>query len=122
MLGNNRGQDYDVLQDGEAVLRVRYLWPQEPSECCMCDQPTHSTLAVPYYCGPVRDGQSEGCHAVACSACYQRWTDWSSVKLCNCGHWDHPGVIHGMRACYIARALGDAQDETGETETTEKAK
>ena len=109
MLGNNRGQDYDVLQDGEAVLRVRYLWPQEPSDCCMCGQPTHSTLAVPYYCGPVRDGQSEGGHAVACPDCHQRWSDWNAAERCNCGHWNESGIIHGMLACYVSNKQEGAQ-------------
>lgn len=79
MLGNNHGRDYDVIENGEAVLRVRYLNRLEPVDCCMCGKPTFSTLAVPYYCGPVRDGCSEGGHAFACEPCYGKWERWNDT-------------------------------------------
>lgn len=109
MLGNNRGEDFDLIEDGEVVLRVRYLTKPEPRDCCMCDKPTLSTLSVPYYCGPVRDGQSEGGHAVACEACHRQWLEWSAAERCNCGRWHEPGVIHGMLACYVAPGVGIPQ-------------
>lgn len=79
MLGNNRGRDYDVLEGGEVVVSVRYLTPTEPSDCCMCGRSTFDHFAVPYYCGPVRSGKSEGGYAPACRRCYDRWARWDDA-------------------------------------------
>lgn len=81
MLGNNRGRNYDVIDTatGEAVLLVRYLTPTEPSDCCMCGRSTFDHFAVPYYCGPVRTGKSEGGYAPACQRCYDRWARWDDA-------------------------------------------
>lgn len=79
MLGNNRGRDYNVYEGGERVLSVRYLTPTEPSDCCMCGRSTFDHFAVPYYCGPVRSGKSEGGYAPACQRCYDRWARWDDA-------------------------------------------
>lgn len=79
MLANNRGRDYDVYDGGERVLSVRYLTPTEPSDCCMCGRSTFDHFAVPYYCGPVRSGKSEGGYAPACQRCYDRWARWDDA-------------------------------------------
>lgn len=34
---------------------------------------------MPYYCGPVRSGQSEGGYAPACQRCYTRWAAWDDA-------------------------------------------
>lgn len=80
MLGNNRGENFDVLEDGEVVLSVRYLWPHEPADCCMCGRPTLSARAVPYYCGPVREGASEGGYSTACDRCADKWERWNDTR------------------------------------------
>lgn len=79
MLGNSRGRDFDVLEQGDVVLSVRYLNQEDPVECCICGQKTFSHFCVPYYCGAVREGRSEGGYAVACDRCYARWERWSDV-------------------------------------------
>lgn len=101
MLGNNRGVNYDVIDraTGEAVLRVRYLTPQEPIDCCICGKPTFSTLAVPYYCGAVREGCSEGGYAVACQPCHDRWERWNDngmARLYKPAHGGYPAVAAGV--------------------------
>lgn len=76
---NNRGVNFDLLEDGEVVLRVRYLTPREPIDCVQCGKPTLDTFGVPYYCGVVREGCSEGGYAIACLVCYQKWQRWNDL-------------------------------------------
>ena len=73
------GRDYDLVdrETGQTVITVRHLWPDDPCECCMCDKLTFSDKAVPYYCGPVREGQSEGGYKTACDDCYAKWERWN---------------------------------------------
>jgi hypothetical protein len=72
------GYDYDVVDSktGESVMLVRHLWPQEPVDCCICEKPTYSSFCVPYYCGPVQSGKSQGGYKTACERCYARWEKW----------------------------------------------
>lgn len=56
---------------------VVHLIHEMEVECCMCGRATFSKLCVPYYCGPVRDGCSEGGYAHACERCYARWERWN---------------------------------------------
>ena len=74
-------QNFDVVDatDGHVLASVRHLWPEEPSDCCICGKPTLDHFAVPYYCGPVRSGQSEGGYAPACQPCYARWEKWDDA-------------------------------------------
>lgn len=60
-------------------LSVRHLWPEEPCDCCICGRPTLDHFAVPYYCGAVRSGKSEGGYAPACQRCYDRWARWDDA-------------------------------------------
>ena len=74
--------DFDVIDraTGDVLVRVRHLWGDDPVACCMCERETFDHFAVPYYCGPVLDGQSEGGYRVACAGCYRRWSDWSDAR------------------------------------------
>jgi hypothetical protein len=79
----NPRRDFDVIDaaTGEVVMAVRHLWPEETVECCMCPQQADHSFAVPYYCGPVLEGHSEGGYKVACAWCYARWEAWSNATL-----------------------------------------
>lgn len=99
MLGDNRSRrDYDVIEGGHIVVSVRYLNDEEPVDCCICERKTFSKLAVPYYCGAVREGCSEGGYAVACERCYPRWERWNDAGLARFykpAHGGYPGVPCG---------------------------
>lgn len=92
----DHGMDFDVISctDEKVVLRVRHLWPEDPVECCMCGRPTFSHLCVPYYCGPVAEGQSQGGYAVACGPCYGRWERWHDGMV-EYASWFTNGDRHG---------------------------
>lgn len=49
----------------------------EPIECAMCGCEGFHTHAVPWYCGPVLEGQSEGGYKSVCSSCHDRWDLWN---------------------------------------------
>lgn len=39
--------------------------------------------AVPWYCGPVAEGESEGGYKTVCARCYGRWEAWdASLRYC----------------------------------------
>lgn len=61
--------------EGNAWLVV-HLW-QEPQECNMCGAVGHHRHAVPWYCGPVLEGGSEGGYKTVCEPCHDRWAKWS---------------------------------------------
>lgn len=73
------GHDYDLVDrdTGDVVVRVRHMFPPDPADCCMCGKPTFDHWAVPYYCGPVLEGESEGGYRAACEPCYKRWEKWN---------------------------------------------
>lgn len=50
---------------------------EEPLECAMCGCTGFHWHAVPWYCGAVLDGQSEGGYKTVCSSCHDRWKRWS---------------------------------------------
>jgi hypothetical protein len=54
------------------------LSPPDPIECAMCEAVGDFSCAVPYYCGPVLEGQSEGGYRCVCGPCYARWLAWSN--------------------------------------------
>ncbi|MCC2673084.1 MAG: hypothetical protein K0R58_31 [Ramlibacter sp.] len=74
-------QNYDLIDttDGKVLASVRYLWPEEPCDCCICNRPTLDHFAVPYYCGATRTGKSDGGYAPACRRCYDRWEVWDNA-------------------------------------------
>jgi hypothetical protein len=103
MLANNRGRGYDVFEGGERVLSVRYLNQEEPVTCCICERPTFSTLAVPYYCGAVREGCSEGGYSHACERCYARWERWNDAgmaRFCKPAHGGYPDAARGVKGTF----------------------
>lgn len=53
------------------------LTPHQPIECAMCEAVGLFDCAVPYYCGPVLEGQSQGGYRCVCRPCYRRWEAWS---------------------------------------------
>ena len=47
--------------------------PSTACDCAMCEQFGDWTHAVPWYYGPVAEGQSEGGYRVVCPMCYATW-------------------------------------------------
>ena len=45
-------------------------------QCAMCDEWTVDEYAIPWYCGPVRSGQSEGGYRSVCKPCHDKWEAW----------------------------------------------
>lgn len=67
--------------EGNAWLKV-HLW-QDPDECNMCGALGYHTNAVPWYCGPVAEGESEGGYKCVCKPCHDRWAAWDdSLRYC----------------------------------------
>lgn len=54
------------------------LSPPDPITCAMCEAEGYFEHAVPYYCGPVLEGHSEGGYRSVCGPCYARWEAWSN--------------------------------------------
>jgi hypothetical protein len=67
-----------ALARAAAPFTVILLWPMPPADCCMCGKPCEGpkAWAVPYYCGPVPMGCSDGGYREACEPCYQKWEAW----------------------------------------------
>ncbi|MCQ9375148.1 hypothetical protein NMQ14_12890 [Methyloversatilis sp. XJ19-13] len=65
-----------VDADGNSVLRI-HLW-RDPEDCNMCGALGYHSHAVPWYCGPVAEGESEGGYKTVCARCYCRWEAWDS--------------------------------------------
>ena len=59
------------------TINVYRLW-DEPEECNMCDSVGFHTHAVPWYCGPVQEGKSEGGYKVVCKPCHDKWELWNT--------------------------------------------
>ncbi len=62
--------------EGNAVLVV-HLW-RDPDECNVCGALGIHSHAVPWYCGPVAEGESKGGYKVVCQACHDRWAAWDA--------------------------------------------
>ena len=67
--------------DGNASLRI-HLW-RDPDECNMCGALGYHHYAVPWYCGPVAQGDNEDGYKAVCERCYGRWEAWdASLRYC----------------------------------------
>lgn len=64
--------------DGPAITVVRLDAP-EPWPCPMCGKLDEHHWAVPWYCGPVLDGESEGGYKACCRPCHDRWAKWNDA-------------------------------------------
>ena len=53
---------------------------EEPDECSMCGNMDFHRHAVPWYCGPVLEGESEGGYKTVCKSCHDRWAVWSELE------------------------------------------
>lgn len=62
--------------DGNAVLIV-HLWAG-PDQCNVCGAEGFHSHAVPWYCGPVAMGASDGGYKSVCRSCYERWAAWDA--------------------------------------------
>lgn len=65
-------------------------------DCCICGRPTFSKLCVPYYCGAVREGCSDGVYNHACERCYglwERWNDAGMSRFYKPVHGGYPGTV-----------------------------
>jgi hypothetical protein len=67
--------DY-VDSEGNTVLVV-HLWDGAPDECNMCGALGRHRHGVPWYCGPVMEGESEGGYKCVCRPCHDRWAAWN---------------------------------------------
>lgn len=56
-------------------VTVIHLW-EEPTECNMCGAVGFHAHAVPWYCGPVAEGESEGGYKTVCKGCHDKWAKW----------------------------------------------
>lgn len=56
-------------------VTVINLW-EEPDECNMCGAVGLHEYAVPWYCGPVAEGESEGAYKSVCKTCHDKWARW----------------------------------------------
>lgn len=65
-----------VDAEGNNVLRI-HLW-RDPDPCNMCGALGYHSHAVPWYCGPVADGDNEGGYKTVCARCYGRWEAWDA--------------------------------------------
>lgn len=74
MVLNNEAKG-PTRRDGPVV--VVHLW-QEPEECNMCGTLGNHKHAVPWYCGPVPQGESEGGYKAVCERCHDKWSAWDS--------------------------------------------
>jgi len=57
-------------------VNVTHVW-EEPHECAMCGGLGFHAHAVPWYCGPVLEGESEGGYKIVCEPCHDKWAKWS---------------------------------------------
>lgn len=64
-------------QTPEGAVLIVHLW-RDPDECSMCSGLGFHTHAVPWYCGPVAEGDSEGGCKTVCRSCYHRWAAWDA--------------------------------------------
>lgn len=68
-----RVEHYEIDGCPITVLRLDY----SPIECAMCGREGDHHHAVPWYCGPVLEGESDGGYKTVCEPCYARWEAWS---------------------------------------------
>lgn len=68
-----RVDSYEIDGCPVTVVRLDY----SPVECAMCESKGDHHHAVPWYCGPVMEGQSEGGYKTVCEPCYDKWERWS---------------------------------------------
>lgn len=58
-------------------IHVHIMTPPLPIDCAMCPAVGDWLHCVPYYCGPVAEGCSEGGYRAVCQSCYKRWSRWN---------------------------------------------
>lgn len=62
-------------------INVHYVW-EHPIECGMCGDIVYDpvTYDVPWYCGPVMEGCSDGGYRTVCKKCFNKWEAWNSTR------------------------------------------
>lgn len=58
-------------------IHYHRMFDPDPIECAMCPNLGQWIFAVPYYCGVVREGCSEGGYKSVCKPCHDRWAAWN---------------------------------------------
>ncbi|MDR6381778.1 hypothetical protein [Paraburkholderia caribensis] len=58
-------------------VHVHIMTPPAQIDCAMCDAVGDWLHCVPYYCGPVAEGCSEGGYRAVCPSCHERWSRWN---------------------------------------------
>jgi hypothetical protein len=69
------------IESADALIRVINMTPPLEIECAMCDAVGDWVDAVPYYCGPVAEGMSEGGYRCVCKPCHDRWARWNDSLM-----------------------------------------
>jgi len=65
-------------KSGDGVHIVN-MSPRDWFPCAMCEKPGDHRHAVPWHCGPVLEGESQGGYKSVCPTCYDRWETWSHI-------------------------------------------
>ena len=65
-----------IDREGNSYLVV-HLWGGGAYECNMCGVVGRHHNSVPWYCGPVMEGDSEGGYKGVCQPCHDRWAAWN---------------------------------------------
>ena len=84
-------REYYRDAEGRAWLTV-HLWDFDSVECAMCRVVTRHRFAVPWYCGPVAEGDSEGGYKCVCELCHDRWAAWNEPILAARAEYDSWGA------------------------------
>ena len=72
-----RTQHYEI---NGCPVTVIYLW-KEPIECNMCGVVGFHEHAIPWYYGPVAEGESDGGYKTVCKTCHDKWACWNDSLL-----------------------------------------
>lgn len=67
-------------------VRIIDLTPPDRFPCAMCGVEGDHRYGIPWYCGPVLEGQSHGCYRSVCRRCSLRY-DQAVAKATST--WDH---------------------------------
>jgi hypothetical protein len=66
----------DLLVEYGDSIHVHIMTPPLQIDCAMCEAVGDWLHCVPYYCGPVAEGCSEGGYRAVCPTCHNRWARW----------------------------------------------
>ena len=65
-----------LVKNGIEIALIIDMWAA-PIECGKCGIEDFHNYCVPWYCGPVLEGESEGGYRTVCKSCHDKWAKWS---------------------------------------------